>query len=68
MMVLDSKFDFGQEVFLKTDIDQKMRIVTGICIRPNGWISYELSCGTESRWHNDFEISTEKNVVITSTH
>jgi hypothetical protein len=68
MMVIDNKYGFSQEVYLKTDIDQKVRIVTGMLIRPNGCISYELSCGTDSRWHYDFEISTEKDVVMKTTN
>lgn len=67
-MVIDNKYDFGQQVYLLTDSDQKLRIVTGMCIRPNGCISYEVTCGTDSRWHYDFEISTEKNVLATTTN
>ena len=66
MMVIDNKFDIGQEVYLKTDTDQRMRIVSAIIVRPGNCYSYELACGTDSRWHYDFEISTEKNVLITS--
>lgn len=68
MMVIDNKYGFGQEVYLKTDIDQRVRIITGMLLRPNGLISYELSCGTDTRWHYDFEISTEKNVLMTTTN
>lgn len=68
MMVIDNKYDYEQQVYLKTDVDQKVRIVTGLLIRPNGLISYELSCRTEARWHYDFEISTEKDVLKTTTN
>jgi hypothetical protein len=68
MMVIDNKYEFGQEVCLKTDVDQKVRLVTGLLVRPNGSMSYELSCGTESRWHYDFEISTDKDVVMKTTN
>lgn len=68
MMVIDNKYNYEQQVYLKTDVDQKLRIVTGLLIRPNGLISYELSCGTECRWHYDFEISTEKDVLKTTTN
>ena len=67
MMVVDNKYEFGQEVYLKTDTDQKIRIVTGLCIRPNGCINYEVACGTESKWHYDFEMTTEKDVVKSTT-
>lgn len=64
MMVINNAFNFGDHVYLVTDVDQKERIVTGICIRPGGCISYEVTCGMESRWHYDFEISTEVNEAI----
>lgn len=68
MMVIDNKYEIGQEVYLKTDVGQKLRIITAIIIRPNGCYCYEVACGSESRWHYDFELSEEKNVVITSTN
>lgn len=68
MMVIDNKYRFGEEVYLKTDTDQKIRLVTGMLIRPNGCISYELSCGIECRWHYDFEITIEKDVLKTTTN
>jgi hypothetical protein len=68
MMVIDNKFNIGQEVYLKTDTDQRLRIVTAIIVRPDSCYSYELTCGTDSRWHYDFEITAEKNVLITTTN
>lgn len=68
MMVIDNKYGFGQEVYLKTDTDQKLRLITGILVRPNGCISYELSCGVDTRWHYDFEVTTERDVLKTTTN
>ena len=66
-MVIDNKYDLDQEVFLKTDIDQYSRLVTSINMR-KGRITYELSCGVSTSWHDDFEITTEKNVLKTTTN
>jgi hypothetical protein len=68
MMVIDNKFNIGQEVYLKTDADQRLRMVTAIIIRPGNSYSYELTWGTDSRWHYDIEITTEKNVLISTTN
>lgn len=56
----ESKFMFGDIVFLITDDQQLERIVTGWIVRPQG-ISYYLSCGTVETLHYDFEIGTDKN-------
>lgn len=66
-MVVDNKFNFGQIVFLKTDEDQKARIVTAFKIMESS-ILYELSCGTECSYNYEFEIGTEKNILITSNN
>lgn len=59
---IDLKFKIGQDVYLKTDVDQKTRLIVGINIKPDG-INYELSCADTSSWHFDFEISKEKNIL-----
>lgn len=64
-MVINSRFNFFDAVYLKTDIDQRQRIVTRLNVTPLG-ISYELSCGTQTSWHYEQEISEEKDVLITS--
>lgn len=58
-----AKFELGDMVYLVTDRDQYQRIVTGIIFRPN-CISYELSCGDETREHYDIEMSNEVNELI----
>lgn len=49
-------------VYLKTDTNQKERMVTGIRIYPTG-IIYELTHCDSVSYHYDFEISIEKNVL-----
>ena len=66
-MLIDNKFNVGDLVYLKTDESQTERMVTGFYIRQNN-LTYGLSCGSEESWHYDFEISTEKNVLKTTTN
>lgn len=64
-MVIENKFELQQTVYLKTDPDQRARIVTRINVSSTGLI-YELYSGTGGSWHYDFEIATEKDVLITT--
>jgi hypothetical protein len=68
MKIVDSPYEFGDIVYLKTDVDQKKRIVTAMMMRGDGACLFELSCGTEAKWHYAFEITTEKDVVMTTTN
>lgn len=62
-MILDLEFNIGNSVYLKTDEDQKRRIITGLYVTQNE-IIYYLNCGTEETKHYAFELSTEKNYQI----
>jgi hypothetical protein len=63
IMKIENKYNLGDEVYLKTDPDQYLRIVTGISIRQVG-ILYELSCAEDTSTHYDFEISRDINMVV----
>jgi hypothetical protein len=63
-MRIDTKYDIGEYVYLKTDPDQKQRMIRGIFLRRNQ-ISYELICGIEESYHEDFEFTKEKDVLKT---
>lgn len=56
------KFDIGQIVYLKTDTEQRERIVLGMNIKPGG-IYYSLGCGVDESWHYDFEITTQRDII-----
>jgi hypothetical protein len=66
-MLIDNKFNIGDEVYLKTDADQNCRLVTGLNIR-SSIISYDLNCGVTESTHYDFEITVEKDVLKTTTN
>jgi hypothetical protein len=60
-------FNIGDYVYLKTDIDQYQRIVTGYTVRDNS-ITYLLSLGSEETSHYELEISNEIDILLKSTN
>jgi len=62
-MNLALTFDIGDIVFLKTDTEQLPRVITGILMRPNGFLYY-LSNSTNETSHYEIEISKEVNETI----
>lgn len=62
MMILENKYEIGQPVYLITDKEQDKRIVTEIRVS-EGALLYQVSCGAQSSYHYDFEISSEKDLV-----
>ena len=58
-MIIRTEYDIEQVIYLKTDEDQRERIITAITIRPLG-ILYEVCCGTNTSSHYDFEMSPDK--------
>lgn len=66
-MMLESKYDIGQIVFLITDIDQRERLVVEIMIRQTG-VMYNLAHGSHNSWHYEMEMCIEKNVITATTN
>ena len=64
-MYLNVKFNLGDIVYLKTDSEQKPRIVTGFTIRNNEHIIYLLSCISDETEHYEIEITAEKDILAT---
>jgi hypothetical protein len=60
---METKFQIGQIVYLKTDTEQLPRIVTGILFRSKHCIYYLSQAINETR-HYDYEISVEVNEII----
>lgn len=63
-MVIDNKYSIGEVVYLLTDDEQLMRVVTAISIRSGGYMAYELTQGTRESWHTEIEITKQKTLVI----
>lgn len=62
MMIIESKYNLGETVYLSTDDEQKPRIVKQICISGKG-MEFNLVNGTTTSWHSDFEITSEINIL-----
>lgn len=63
MITIDNKFEIGDIVYLKTDTDQKQRLVYAFEVT-NRDTMYKVACGTDISTHYEFEISVEKNVLV----
>lgn len=62
--IVNFVFDFGDEVYMRADPDQRLRIITGMICRPGG-IAYECS-GPDIKWCYDFELTTDRNSVVST--
>lgn len=64
-MIIDNEFELEDYVFLKTDIEQAARLVIEIAVKPNCLV-YTVCLGTEVSCHYDFELSKERNIVMST--
>jgi hypothetical protein len=62
-MKINNQFAIGDVVYLKTDTEQKPRIITAIKITQSN-LSYEVTHCTYATWHYDFEMSQTKDYSI----
>lgn len=58
-MKIETPYDIWEVVYLRTDKDNKKRIITAIEI--SSGTLYKLSFGMESSWHSEAEISRDKD-------
>ena len=67
MNSLNLKYDIESIVYLVTDEDQRARMIVRVDVRKdnnkNYMVMYELSLGSESSWHYDYEFTSDKNVL-----
>lgn len=61
-MMLEARYDPLVILYLKTDTEQKPRMLTGYNWK-GGTLLYELSCGPATSWHQEGEISEEANIL-----
>lgn len=64
---MKTNYNIGDEVYLKTDTDQIQRLIVGIWITQNS-VKYEVACSISTSWHFDFEMSREKDVLLSITN
>ena len=59
---INAKFNIGDFVYVITDKDQEIRIITGITIRENA-IQYGVSLNASESWFYGFELSKDKSII-----
>jgi hypothetical protein len=62
MIVVENVYEYGDIVYLKSDIEQKPRIVVGFQTYPPGGIIYLVRSGTYESGHYDLELTKDKPI------
>jgi hypothetical protein len=62
-MTINNKFDIGDHVYIITDKEQDMGIITGILINPRD-IVYFVSRDSDVNRFYDFELSKDENKIL----
>lgn len=65
-MTIANEHDLGDIVYLRTDPDQNILVVTAIAVTPGGLL-YKLAIGTNESWHYGVEISREKDILLATS-
>ncbi len=60
MIMVENIFGIGDEVYLKHDPDQFMRMVIRISVGADGSLLYGLASAQDITWHYEIELSLEK--------
>jgi ABC-type dipeptide/oligopeptide/nickel transport system ATPase subunit len=61
-MTISTLYDIGEILYIVHDIECMERMCTSIKIMPNKLIVYELSLGTSTSWHFEFEVSRDVDI------
>lgn len=61
-------YQIGSTVYLKTDLSQIPRIITGIRFIAGGSILYDLMADTEPTCHHEIELSNERDVMLATSN
>lgn len=67
-MKISPAFAIGQIVYLKTDLDQYPRMVYAYLIYSENHIIYKLAQGTTISDHYDFELTSDKDILLKMTN
>ena len=67
-LCIEVSFRFGDIVYLKTDQDQKPRMVISYLVDKSNEVLYKLQQGTYSDYHYEMEITSEKDIILTTTN
>lgn len=62
------EFEIGQIVYLKTDKEQRPKIITGITLRQFNCVLYGLTENSTETWHYYFEIINERDILLATSN
>lgn len=62
-MTIKSEYEYGDIVYLRTDVEQLPRIVIGINARQAG-VRVVITCGTQDSEHYPFELSKTRDILM----
>jgi hypothetical protein len=63
-VLIRCKYDFGQIVYVKTDIAQDPRQIIGVQGTADGGMLIKLSTDGDISWHYECEISDERDMML----
>ncbi len=63
MIKLVADHGIGDTVYLITDPDQEPRLVTGLLLKPNDLLMYEVAWVEETSYHYGFELISEQDIL-----
>lgn len=61
-MIITTDYDLGDIVFLKTDEEQRERMITEMCVKSSNFLMYQLTLGNSCSWHSDIEFEKEMSL------
>jgi hypothetical protein len=63
-IIVRCKYDYGQIVYVRTDVDQYPRQIIGVQGTADGGMLIKLSTDGDISWHYDCELSGEKDLML----
>lgn len=63
-MKINNKFNIGDTVYIKTDVNQTPNIIIAMTIYSDSYHTYKLNSMDNCSDYRDFEISPEKNLLL----
>lgn len=67
-MKINNEFELKERVYLITDTDQLPRLIMALEVYPAGEILYKLCQKTTVSYHYGYELSRDKDVLLTTTN
>lgn len=61
-MTINTLFNIGDNVYLKTDPDQHERMITEITIQPNNCIVYTVNVSDMTSVHYEIELTNNQDI------